>query len=100
MKGIFSSTIQVTFFESCSWVRPYAQPKRPPNTTIFCLFFQVLLKMKSSGLSRSCLRLAISVFSASFFIIVDSNINRGPTKASARFQAFEGNLIVIVFGFS
>ena len=88
------------FFESCSWVRPYAQPKRPPNTTIFCLSFQVLLKMKSSGLSRSCLRLAISVFSASFFIIVDSNINRGPTEASARFQAFEGNLIVIVFGFS
>ncbi|XP_067046244.1 C-reactive protein-like isoform X2 [Acropora muricata] len=49
----------------------------------------VLLKMRGSGFSSSCLWLAISVFITSFFIIVDSNINRGPTTASARFQAFK-----------
>ena len=56
--------------------------------------------MRGSGFSSSCLWLAISVFITSFFVIVDSNINRGPTKASARFQAFEGNLILNVLGFN
>ena len=56
--------------------------------------------MRGSGFPNSCLWLAISVFITSFFIIVDSNINRGPTKASARFQAFEGTLILNVLGFS
>ena len=56
--------------------------------------------MRGSGFSSSCLWLAISVFITSFFIIVDSNINRGPTKASAGFQAFEGNPILNVLGFN
>ena len=55
--------------------------------------------MRGSGFSSSCLWLAISVFITSFFIIVDSNINRGLTTASARFQAFKGNLILNVLGF-
>ena len=54
MEGKFSSTVQVTFFESFCWVGPYAQTKFRKenvtfNTTIFYCLFRCYSKWEVRG---------------------------------------------------